>query len=130
MSALIGARNVLGSAAASLQGYLGDGANGPADINPRTGKGPEWGEAAPIGLLVIVLLCIGVYFLIKSMNRNLRKVPVSFASPAQAAVSAGAVGAGAVGAGTVVASAAETRPAVVDSDTTSSASPAATDPLA
>ena len=57
---------------------LADG-NGPANLNPTTGKGAEWGEAAPIGLLVIVLLCVAVYFLVKSMNRNIKKVPESFA---------------------------------------------------
>ena len=30
----------------------------PADVDPSTGKGPEWGKAAPIGLLVILLLGI------------------------------------------------------------------------
>jgi hypothetical protein len=57
---------------------LADGGDSPSDVDPTTGHGPEWGEAAPIGLLVIVLMCVAVYFLIKSMNRNLRKVPESF----------------------------------------------------
>ncbi len=48
----------------------------PTDI--PAGKGPEWGKAAPIGLLIILLLGIAVFFLIKSMNRNLKKVPASF----------------------------------------------------
>ena len=47
-------------------------------MDPTTGHGPEWGEAAPIGLLVIVLMCVAVYFLVKSLNRNLKKVPESF----------------------------------------------------
>ena len=50
----------------------------PAQIDPTTGKGPEWGKAAPIGLLIILLMGIALYFLIKSMNKNLRKVPSSF----------------------------------------------------
>jgi len=50
-------------------------------IDPTTGHGPEWGKAAPIGLLVIVLMGIAVYFLLKSMNRNLKKVPASFDPP-------------------------------------------------
>lgn len=59
--------------------YLADvGGDSPSDIDPTTGHGPEWGEAAPVGLLVIVLLCIALYFLVKSMNRNLKKVPESF----------------------------------------------------
>ena len=57
--------------------FLADGGDSP-DVDPTTGHGPEWGEAAPIGLLVIVLMCVAVYFLVKSMNRNLKKVPESF----------------------------------------------------
>lgn len=61
----------------------------PVPADPSSTKGPEWGKAAPIGLLVIVLLCVAVYFLIKSLNRNLKKVPGSFhsAEPVPAGVS-------------------------------------------
>jgi hypothetical protein len=66
-----------------------------------TGQGPEWGEAAPVGLLIILLMGAALFLLIKSMNRNLRKVPASFepsvpvdrvgpADPATAEGSAGA----------------------------------------
>jgi hypothetical protein len=48
------------------------------DIDPETGHGPEWGKAAPIALLIIVLLGIALVFLLKSMNTQLHKVPVSF----------------------------------------------------
>lgn len=57
---------------------LADGGSSPTDIDPTTGKGPEWGKAAPIGLLVIVLLCVACYFLARSFSRNLKKVPASF----------------------------------------------------
>ncbi len=50
----------------------------PPDIDPSTGKGPEWGKAAPIGLLVILLLCIATFFLLRSMNRKIKAVPASF----------------------------------------------------
>lgn len=50
----------------------------PKDIDPSTGKGPEWGKAAPIGLLVIVLLGVACYFLARSMSKNLRRVPDAF----------------------------------------------------
>lgn len=40
--------------------------------------GPEFGKASPFGLLVIVLLLIGTFLLVWSMNRHLRKVPKSF----------------------------------------------------
>jgi hypothetical protein len=76
----------------SVQVFLADGGNSPADVDPTTGHGPEWGKAAPIGLLIVVLMCVAVYFLVKSMNRNLKKVPESF-DPA-AKVSVGAADAG------------------------------------
>jgi hypothetical protein len=68
----------LAGSMASAQVLLADGGNSPADVDPTTGHGPEWGKAAPVGLLIVVLLCVAVYFLVKSMNRNLRKVPESF----------------------------------------------------
>ena len=45
------------------------------------GKGPEWGKAAPIGLLIILLLGLALFFLIKNMNKQFRKVPDSFDPP-------------------------------------------------
>ncbi len=50
----------------------------PGDYDPSTGKGSEWGKAAPIGLLVILLLGIAVFFLLRSFTRQLKKVPVTF----------------------------------------------------
>ncbi|BBX72378.1 hypothetical protein H7H78_06895 [Mycobacterium shinjukuense] len=49
---------------------IADGAPG----NP----GPEFGKASPLGLLVVVLLVIATLFLLRSMNRQLKKVPKSF----------------------------------------------------
>ncbi len=40
--------------------------------------GPDFGKASPFGLLVIVLLLIGTFLLVWSMNRHLRKLPKSF----------------------------------------------------
>jgi hypothetical protein len=48
-----------------------------ADGAPRN-TGPDFGKASPMGLLVIVLLLLGTVFLIRSMNRQLKKVPESF----------------------------------------------------
>lgn len=56
----------------------------PGDADPASGKGPEWGKAAPIGLLIILLMGLALFLLIKSMNRNLRKVPASFHGDEQA----------------------------------------------
>ena len=41
--------------------------------------GPDFGKASPVGLLVVVLLMVGTFFLVRSMNRHLRKLPESFA---------------------------------------------------
>lgn len=40
--------------------------------------GPDFGKASPVGLLIVVLLVIATLFLIRSMNRQLKKVPDSF----------------------------------------------------
>ncbi|BBZ41172.1 hypothetical protein [Mycobacterium conspicuum] len=48
-----------------------------ADGAPHN-QGPDFGKASPVGLLVIVLLIIATVFLVRSMNRQLKKVPKSF----------------------------------------------------
>ena len=40
--------------------------------------GPDFGKASPLGLLVVVLLLIATLLLLRSMNRQLKKVPESF----------------------------------------------------
>ncbi|OIN81677.1 hypothetical protein K3U93_19105 [Mycobacterium malmoense] len=40
--------------------------------------GPDFGKASPVGLLVVVLLLIATLLLLRSMNRQLKKVPESF----------------------------------------------------
>ncbi|MBM7366934.1 hypothetical protein [Gordonia hydrophobica] len=41
-------------------------------------KGPEFGKASPVGLLIILLLLVAVFLLIRSMNKQLKKLPESF----------------------------------------------------
>jgi hypothetical protein len=41
-------------------------------------NGPDFGKASPIGLVVIVALVIATVFLVRSMNKQLKKVPESF----------------------------------------------------
>jgi hypothetical protein len=41
---------------------------------PLLAKSGEAAKAGPIGLAVIVLLCIACYFLFKSMSKHLRRV--------------------------------------------------------
>ncbi len=43
--------------------------------------GPDFGKASPFGLLIIVLLLIGTFLLVRSMNKHLRKLPESFDDP-------------------------------------------------
>jgi hypothetical protein len=48
-----------------------------ADGAPHN-NGPDFGKASPVGLLIIVLLLIATLLLLRSMNRQLKKVPESF----------------------------------------------------
>jgi hypothetical protein len=41
-------------------------------------NGPDFGKASPLGLVVVVLLIVATVFLVRSMNRQLKKVPESF----------------------------------------------------
>ena len=43
-----------------------------------TKTGPDFGKASPVGLLIVVLLLFGVFALVWSMNRHLKKIPESF----------------------------------------------------
>jgi hypothetical protein len=54
----------------STSGWQADGA-------PRI-TGPDFGKASPVGLVIVVLLLIATLFLLRSMNKQLRKVPESF----------------------------------------------------
>jgi hypothetical protein len=46
--------------------------------NPPRNTGPDFGKASPVGLLIIVLLGIGTFALIWSMNRHMKKLPERF----------------------------------------------------
>jgi hypothetical protein len=45
---------------------------------PPHHTGPDFGKASPVGLLIVVLLLISTLFLLRSMTRQLKKVPESF----------------------------------------------------
>jgi len=49
-----------------------------AQQQPPRDTGPDFGKASPFGLLIVVLLLVGTFGLIWSMNRHLRKLPESF----------------------------------------------------
>ncbi len=57
---------------------LGDGLVPAQDPAPPPGKGPEFGNASPIGLVVVLLLLIATVVLIRSMSRRIRRLPASF----------------------------------------------------
>ena len=46
--------------------------------DPPKNSGPDFGKASPLGLLVVVLLLIGVFILVWSMNKHLKKLPKTF----------------------------------------------------
>jgi hypothetical protein len=48
---------------------------------PPPGKGPEFGKASPIGLVVILLLAVATVLLIRSMSKRIRRLPASFDPP-------------------------------------------------
>lgn len=49
-----------------------------SDQQQPGGQGPEFGKAAPIGLLVVLLLLIATVLLVRSMNRKLTRLPTTF----------------------------------------------------
>jgi hypothetical protein len=51
------------------------------DPAPPPGEGPEFGEASPIALVVILALGLAVVFLVVSMTRRIRRLPESFGPP-------------------------------------------------
>lgn len=48
-----------------------------AQNEPRN-TGPDFGKASPLGLLIVVLLIIGTFLLVWSMNRHLKRLPERF----------------------------------------------------
>ncbi|HEY3259249.1 MAG TPA: hypothetical protein VGJ95_03125 [Pseudonocardiaceae bacterium] len=45
------------------------------------GRGEDYGKSGPIGLVVIIVFFIAVFFLARSMNKHLRRIPASFDPP-------------------------------------------------
>jgi hypothetical protein len=46
------------------------------------GTGEDFGKSSPVGFVVLLLFFVAVIFLIRSMNKHLRRVPASFDDPA------------------------------------------------
>ena len=51
---------------------------GPQDPG---GRGEDFGKSSPFGFLILILFFIAVIFLIRSMNKHLKRVPASFDPP-------------------------------------------------
>ncbi|WP_235870951.1 hypothetical protein [Rhodococcus spongiicola] len=49
-----------------------------AQGTPSNPTGPEFGKASPLGLVLIVALLIGTILLVRSMNKQLKKLPDTF----------------------------------------------------
>jgi hypothetical protein len=47
------------------------------------------GRGSPIGLFVILVLCVAVYFLWRSLNRHLKRIPPTFELPEDESGSSG-----------------------------------------
>lgn len=60
------------------------------DREPPPGQLPEFGNAAPVGLAIVLVLLLATVFLIRSMSKRITRLPDSFG-----AESAGSEGAGA-----------------------------------
>ncbi|WP_033441288.1 hypothetical protein [Saccharothrix sp. NRRL B-16314] len=56
-------------------------ASQPSTEKDPGGQQEDFGKSSPLGLLVLVLFFIAVVFLVKSMNKHLRKLPASFDKP-------------------------------------------------
>jgi hypothetical protein len=64
----------------------------PGDYDPSSGRPEEWGKAAPAGLLIWLFMGAALFFLIKSMNRHIKRVPKSFDAAASDSPEATAAG--------------------------------------
>jgi len=48
------------------------------DPAPPPGRGPEFGKASPVGLIVVLVLFVATVALIRSMTVRIRRLPASF----------------------------------------------------
>lgn len=83
MTLLLATADALGAAEAALwTGYVaGTGfelVHTPSPAPDPGGQGEDFGKAAPVGLVVLLLFFLAVALLVRSMNKHLRRVPKSF----------------------------------------------------
>lgn len=53
----------------------------PSTSNDPGGQKEDFGKSSPLGLLLLVLFFVAVIFLVRSMNKHLKRVPASFDPP-------------------------------------------------
>jgi hypothetical protein len=46
--------------------------------NDPGGQGEDFGKSSPVGLVLLIVFAIAVVFLVRSMTKHLKKVPVVF----------------------------------------------------
>ncbi|HEV2778291.1 MAG TPA: hypothetical protein VGX25_02725 [Actinophytocola sp.] len=51
---------------------------------PGEPRGEDVGKSSPVGFLILILFFIAVAFLIRSMNKHLKRVPATFDKPEDA----------------------------------------------
>jgi hypothetical protein len=83
MTLLLATTDALSAAqSASSIGYMaGTGSvlvQTPSPAPDPGGQGEDFGKAAPVGLVVLLLFFLAVALLVRSMNKHLRRVPKSF----------------------------------------------------
>lgn len=52
--------------------------------NDKGGQGEDFGKSSPVGLVLLIVFFIAVFFLVKSMNKHIKGLPASFDEPAEA----------------------------------------------
>ncbi|HEX7308267.1 MAG TPA: hypothetical protein VF330_35545 [Lentzea sp.] len=53
--------------------------------NDKGGQGEDFGKSSPVGLVLLIVFFIAVFFLVKSMNKHIKGLPASFDEPADTA---------------------------------------------
>lgn len=55
------------------------------DGNDKGGQGEDFGKSSPVGLVLLIVFFIAIFFLVKSMNKHIKGLPASFDEPAEGA---------------------------------------------
>ncbi|WP_439663231.1 hypothetical protein ACSHWB_18385 [Lentzea sp. HUAS TT2] len=58
------------------------------DGNDKGGQGEDFGKSSPVGLVLLIVFFIAVFFLVKSMNKHIKGLPASFDEPGEGAAEA------------------------------------------